>query len=290
MVRTEPDPLSAALFGGGASDQPEDIVSPFHYFSSPRPHPFRGGPGHGAARSDKVKENRTWEAILMLDHCIHLDPMYSPAYLLLARLYSGRGLHTEVGRLLRQVIKLEPHTNDYLAEYAAWLRDRGRSWEALRYFLKSLTVSVIHGESLLGASRTLRDMGQYPRIYQLRIRAHITRNQQSRRFYSGDIYVRGWILHTEPQYSEERSTKISLGGEGHPNESGAHKKTLCPAREIPSIASHLEQDSNRSQQTRCRSRGSRRRGGTPRRQESAGEAGRNMPPPLLVQNLLDTLK
>ncbi|KDR14679.1 hypothetical protein L798_11451 [Zootermopsis nevadensis] len=67
---------------------------------------------------------------------------------------------------------------------------------------------------------------------------------------------------------------------------------------VPSMAGHREQDSNKSRQTRCggtvdnsRSRGRRSSSRSPRSQT----ATRNIkveprPPPLLVQNLLETLK
>nr|CAD7571915.1 unnamed protein product [Timema californicum] len=72
------------------------------------------------------KENRSEEAIRMLERCIRLDPAYTPAYLLLARLYSNRGVHEAVGQLLRHVATLEPESSDHMAEYATWLRDKGK--------------------------------------------------------------------------------------------------------------------------------------------------------------------
>jgi hypothetical protein len=46
----------------------------------------------------------------------------------------------------------------------------GRYWEALTYYQKALTFSVLHRPSLLGAARILRAKGQWPRVHQLMIR------------------------------------------------------------------------------------------------------------------------
>nr|CAD7199727.1 unnamed protein product [Timema douglasi] len=145
------------------------------------------------------KENRSEEAIRMLERCIRLDPAYTPAYLLLARLYSNRGVHEAVGQLLRHVATLEPESSDHMAEYATWLRDKGRSWEALNYFYKALAFSSTHQISLLGAAKILRSKGQWPRIHQLMIRYHIiSRDHKGGVVYTGDLYIRKWRDETMP--------------------------------------------------------------------------------------------
>ena len=68
------------------------------------------------------------------------------------------------------------------------------------------------------------------------------------------------------------------------------EKILCPgSKEVPNMSSHREQDSNKSRQTRCAaSAGSRGR----RTSTRSSRSNRNIkvePPPLLVQNLLETL-
>jgi hypothetical protein len=62
----------------------------------------------------------------MLERCVRLDAAYTPAYLLLARLYQGQeGRGPAVGRLLRHVARLQPNSPDHLAELAAWLHEQG---------------------------------------------------------------------------------------------------------------------------------------------------------------------
>nr|XP_033192093.1 protein O-mannosyl-transferase TMTC1-like isoform X3 [Bombus vancouverensis nearcticus] len=63
------------------------------------------------------KTNRTEECIRMLQKCVSLDPAYTPAYLVLARLATG----PTAGVLLRHVVRLQPKSPDHLAEYASWL-------------------------------------------------------------------------------------------------------------------------------------------------------------------------
>jgi hypothetical protein len=62
----------------------------------------------------------------MLERCVRLDAAYTPAYLLLARLYQGQeGRGAAVGRLLRHVVRLQPNSPDHLAELASWLHEQG---------------------------------------------------------------------------------------------------------------------------------------------------------------------
>jgi hypothetical protein len=58
----------------------------------------------------------------MLQKCVALDPAYTPAYLVLARMASG----STTGSLLRHVVRLQPKSPDYVAEYAAWLYQNGK--------------------------------------------------------------------------------------------------------------------------------------------------------------------
>jgi NADH:ubiquinone oxidoreductase subunit C len=63
----------------------------------------------------------------MLERCVRLDAAYTPAYLLLARLYQGQeGRGPAVGRLLLHVARLQPNSPDHLAELAAWLHQQGK--------------------------------------------------------------------------------------------------------------------------------------------------------------------
>lgn len=59
----------------------------------------------------------------MLQKCVALDPAYTPAYLVLARLATGQA----TGVLLRHVVRLQPRSPDHLAEYASWLYQNGKS-------------------------------------------------------------------------------------------------------------------------------------------------------------------
>ncbi|XP_068082908.1 protein O-mannosyl-transferase TMTC1 [Anabrus simplex] len=139
------------------------------------------------------KVNRSDEAERMLERCIRLDTAYTPAYLLLTKLYSGRGLQAEVGRLLRHVTRLQPTSADHLAEYADWLHNSGRSWEALVYYQRALSVSATHKQSLLGAAKILRAKGQWARIHQLMIRSLVmSRDHRGGIVYTGDLYIRSW--------------------------------------------------------------------------------------------------
>ncbi|CAB0037491.1 unnamed protein product, partial [Trichogramma brassicae] len=109
------------------------------------------------------KTNRTEECIKMLQKCVALDPAYTPAYLVLARMTSG----SATGALLRHVVRLQPKSPDYLAEYASWLHQNGKWLQALKYYLKGLEISPVHRSSLLGTARILRSRGQWPRVHQL---------------------------------------------------------------------------------------------------------------------------
>lgn len=65
------------------------------------------------------KLNRTVEAARMFERCILLDSSFAPAYLELIKLRSG----TVAGRLLREVIRMNPTEPDRLALYGFWLLD-----------------------------------------------------------------------------------------------------------------------------------------------------------------------
>ncbi|XP_068082907.1 protein O-mannosyl-transferase TMTC1 [Anabrus simplex] len=223
------------------------------------------------------KVNRSDEAERMLERCIRLDTAYTPAYLLLTKLYSGRGLQAEVGRLLRHVTRLQPTSADHLAEYAAWLHDTGRSWEALHYYRKALQLTATHRISLLGALRVLRAKGQYPRVHQLMIRAHIMyQDHRGGVVYTGDLYIRSPTAETSHRRLEET------------NNAACNQVTTSSEIGVPSVSVHLEQDSNKSRQTRC---GPRHRGrrGLPRQERTSTRNIKVASQALLVQNLLETL-
>lgn len=65
------------------------------------------------------KLNRTVEAARMFERCILLDSSFAPAYLELIKLRSG----TVAGRLLREVIRMNPREPDRLSLYGFWLLD-----------------------------------------------------------------------------------------------------------------------------------------------------------------------
>lgn len=65
------------------------------------------------------KLNRTVEAARMFERCILLDSSFTPAYLELIKLRSG----AVAGRLLREVIRMNPTEPDRLAMYGFWLLD-----------------------------------------------------------------------------------------------------------------------------------------------------------------------
>lgn len=133
----------------------------------------------------------------MLQKCVSLDPAYTPAYLVLAKMANG----PTTGALLRHIVHLQPKNPDYLAEYASWLHQNGKfcvlekkekkffsiksddkkgkckkkifyhnleKWlPALNYYLKAITISPVHKYSLLGTAKILRSRGQWSRVHQL---------------------------------------------------------------------------------------------------------------------------
>ncbi|XP_069696978.1 protein O-mannosyl-transferase TMTC1-like [Periplaneta americana] len=233
------------------------------------------------------KVNRSEEAARMLERCVRLDAAYTPAYLLLARLYQdqeGRGL--AVGRLLRHVVRLQPNSPDHLAELAAWLHQQGHYWEALYYYQKALKVIPTHTESLLGTAKVLRAKGQYPRIHQLISRVHSSRNRNTNHL------VGGIIIHADNNYYNNLGPVTSE----HEEKLFSHSKQNMGPPTVPSMADHREQDSNKSRQTRSGTSTASNSRGRGRRSTSRSQrpqtATRNIkvePPPLLVQNLLETL-
>lgn len=58
----------------------------------------------------------------MFERCISLEPAFTPAYLELIKLRSG----IVSGRLLREVVRLNPRDQDRLAQYGYWLLDNGK--------------------------------------------------------------------------------------------------------------------------------------------------------------------
>lgn len=61
--------------------------------------------------------NRTKDAVTMLERCLMLNNGYTAAYLLLAKLHTGR----QTGRLLKHVATYQPRNPEHQARYARWL-------------------------------------------------------------------------------------------------------------------------------------------------------------------------
>ncbi|XP_076301294.1 protein O-mannosyl-transferase TMTC1-like isoform X2 [Lasioglossum baleicum] len=216
------------------------------------------------------KTNRTEECIRMLQKCVSLDPAYTPAYLVLARLATGPA----VGVLLRHVVRLQPHSPDHLAEYAFWLYQNGKWLPSLKYYQKAMEVSPSHRSSLLGTVRILRSRGQWPRVHQLITRWHLMlRAKRGGLIYRGDLYIRAWQLQSESRRQAHRYQVNLCLSEGR-----------CSTPRVASVSVQLEQDSNKSEQLerapRCNVRTCR--------QPRKGKA-RVTAPALMVQNLLETL-
>ncbi|XP_058804494.1 protein O-mannosyl-transferase TMTC1-like isoform X2 [Phymastichus coffea] len=211
------------------------------------------------------RTNRTEECIQMLRKCVQLDPAYTPAYLVLARMTSG----PSAGSLLRHVVTLQPRNSDFLAEYANWLYQNGKWLPALKYYLEGMSLSPTHRSSLLGAARILRSRGQWPRVHQLITRWHIMlRARQGSFIYRGDLYIQAWQLQHE---SRQRSY------DHHNQQNLCLLENGCESR--PRVARVPVQDSNKSEQLERSSGRCGVRSCSPRQRKSA----------LLVQNLLETL-
>ncbi|XP_031836634.1 protein O-mannosyl-transferase TMTC1 isoform X1 [Nomia melanderi] len=216
------------------------------------------------------KTNRTEECIRMLQKCVSLDPAYTPAYLVLARLATG----PTAGVLLRHVVRLQPQSPDHLAEYASWLYQNGKWLPSLKYYLKAMELSPSHRSSLLGTVRILRSRGQWSRVQQLITRWHLMlRAKRGGLIYRGDLYIRAWQLQSESRrqaHQHQANLCLSEGG--------------CSTPRVASVSVQLEQDSNKSEQLERAPRCSVRTC----RQSRKGKA-RMTAPALLVQNLLETL-
>ncbi|XP_046394528.1 protein O-mannosyl-transferase TMTC1-like [Ischnura elegans] len=217
--------------------------------------------------------NRTEEALRMLRRCILLDASYVPAYLLLAKLYSGLeggggmeagemplaggGLGAErrravVGNLLRHITLLVPRDPDSLAEYASWLRDVGRPWEALQYFQRALMASPGHRPALIGAARTLKGRGHVARARRFYKRAlYRTRNYYSIHDYSAIFAPSGKLhVHIDEDPEDTLAPNIELGRtfcrrplrmstecDQHHHVQGAPSRTEVPSNAVPRSAS-----------------------------------------------------
>ncbi|KAL7307439.1 hypothetical protein TKK_0000618 [Trichogramma kaykai] len=242
------------------------------------------------------KTNRTEECIKMLQKCVALDPAYTPAYLVLARMTSG----SATGALLRHVVRLQPKSPDHLAEYASWLHQNGKWLQALMYYLKGLEISPVHRSSLLGTARILRSRGQWPRVHQLITRWHIMlRARRGGLIYRGDLYIQAWQLqHESRQRSYQPQRNLCLLESGCSGSGGHHHHHHRTRPRIASVAVQLEQDSNKSEQQRqTTSHCGMRTCGVAAAQANAAAAVRRKStktarvatPTLLVQNLLETL-
>lgn len=81
---------------------------------------------------------RTDEAARMFERCIMLDPSFAPAYLELIKLRSG----TIAGRLLREVIRMNPTEPNRLALYGFWLLDNRKMHIKSRLGLKTYSFQM----------------------------------------------------------------------------------------------------------------------------------------------------
>lgn len=118
----------------------------------------------------------------MFERCITLERTFTPAYLELIKLRSG----IVSGRLLREVVRLNPLDQDRLAQYGFWLLENGKFCKnivqiyyknyffctefvlnALKQFRTSLRIKETHQMSFLGICRTLRKIGQTSRLHQI---------------------------------------------------------------------------------------------------------------------------
>ncbi len=80
------------------------------------------------------KMNKTEKAVQMLKKCLHLNPNYIGAYLLLAKVYDG----PMAGRLLKHVTKLQSTNANYFAYYAQWLHKK-REYKHCKMFYSNLS-------------------------------------------------------------------------------------------------------------------------------------------------------
>lgn len=104
-------------------------------------------------------------------------------------------------------------------------------------------------------------------------------------------------IHTENNYYNSLNVEVTSRQEDKlcPNSKDDLQEVSVSAQDVPSMADHREQGSNKSRQTRCgtaagnnRSRG--RRSSRNSRPQTAARNIKVEPPSLLVQNLLETLK
>lgn len=77
---------------------------------------------YNLGRVHKTK-NRTAEAIRMFEHCVQLDPTCGRAYTQLIALRRG----PVVGRLHREVLRLDPSDQQRRAHYGLWLLEQSKS-------------------------------------------------------------------------------------------------------------------------------------------------------------------
>ncbi|XP_047004848.1 protein O-mannosyl-transferase TMTC1-like [Schistocerca americana] len=203
------------------------------------------------------RENRSAEAVRVLERCARLDPGYLPAQRLLARLYTEAGDRGSAGSLLARLALSPPTTADRLALYAAWLHEQGRCWESLQLFRRALRLEAGHGPSLLGAARALRGLGQLVRLRVLLTRyprsellgemhdTHLS-GRRATLVHAADLYPRPSF----PSFTENGNGKSSMqetklhqagsgahaaaeyGGRSELAPSGRHNATLEAAPQI----------------------------------------------------------
>nr|CAD7392363.1 unnamed protein product [Timema cristinae] len=213
------------------------------------------------------KENRSEEAIRMLERCIRLDPAYTPAYLLLARLYSNRGVHEAVGQLLRHVATLEPESSDHMAEYATWLRDKGIGKVGLeevnphlrggrvenhvgktnpvhptkiRTSISPSSAVELNTTSALANYATEAGLlhticSDYTDIYHI-----ISRDHKGGVVYTGDLYIRKWRDETMPHNRGGSDSTSSAR-----RSSGSQQNSLSQCDNTPSVQLVFELQSPR---------------------------------------------
>uniref|UniRef100_A0A182YIZ0 TPR_REGION domain-containing protein n=1 Tax=Anopheles stephensi TaxID=30069 RepID=A0A182YIZ0_ANOST len=143
-----------------------------------------------------LKSNRTSDAIRMLERCIQLEPLFTAAYLELAKLYGGQP--AAAGRLLARVVRLNPYNADLRRQYGDWLLEQNMLLEAFKQYQEGIKIMETHQLSVIGACRCLRKMGQQSRLHQMVLRwQFIVRLSNGGIPIQNDIYLRDWSIKHE---------------------------------------------------------------------------------------------
>lgn len=110
----------------------------WHFRAAIRYHAEHVNAHYNLGRVHKTK-NRTAEAIRMFEHCVQLDPQCVRAYRQLISLRRG----PIVGRLHREVLRLEPAEQTHRAHYGMWLLQQSE------YFVYIDIDTMIHVDGML---------------------------------------------------------------------------------------------------------------------------------------------